>query len=332
MSNVTSAVRQAIRGKIGWNSVVVAISLLIVAMAAVTLFKIAGDIEPGKVLAALRVQSLHHVLMAAGFVAGGYFMLTCYDLFALRAIGWKSVPYRIAAFASFTSYTIGHNVGAPVFTSGIIRYRIYSAWGLSVIDIARIAFITGLTYWLGNIMLLGCGVVYAPQAASEINHLPASVNRLIGFCGLIAIAGYVIWLLLRPRVIGRANWQVTLPNARSTLLQIGIGTLDLVFVALAMYMLLPAQPVINVLDLIVIFVTAMLIGVVSHAPGSLGVVEAAMFLGLPQFQKEDLLVSLLMFRTLYFVLPLLMAVLLLGLHEFRSVLDRTFFATDRDRD
>ena len=56
--------------------------------------------------------------------------LTFYDFFALRTIGRDAVPYRVAAIASFTSYTIGHNLGATVFTAGAIRFRIYSAWGL----------------------------------------------------------------------------------------------------------------------------------------------------------------------------------------------------------
>jgi glycosyltransferase 2 family protein len=86
-----------------------------------------------------------------------------------------------------------------------------------------------------------------------------------------------------------------------------------------MYALLPAQPPLDFFDLLVIFVTAMLIGVVSYVPGSLGVIEAAMFIGLPQFPKEDLLASLLTFRVLYFLLPLLLATLLFGLREVRGV-------------
>ena len=62
------------------------------------------------------------------------------------------MPYRIAALASFTSYTIGHNLGATVFTGGVVRFRIYSAWGLGIVDVAKIAFVTGLTFWLGNVV------------------------------------------------------------------------------------------------------------------------------------------------------------------------------------
>jgi glycosyltransferase 2 family protein len=319
MPNVRSAIAHAIHKKFGWSSVAVAFSLLIVAIAAFTLFHVFREIELGRVIGALKAQSLSQLLLSGGFVVAGYLALTFYDVFALRAIGREEVPYRVAAFASFTSYTIGHNFGAAVFTSGLVRYRIYSAWGLSVREIARIAFITGLTYWLANGLVLGGGALLAPDAAGAIDHLPASINRLFGIAALATIGGYLFWLWPSPRAIGPSGWQIVLPNVPLTLVQIGIGSLDLIFVALAMYVLLPTQPAVDVLDLIVIFVAAMLMGVVSHVPGSLGVMEAAMFIGMPEVGKEDLLVSLVTFRVLYFLIPLLLATLLLGLREFRGV-------------
>ncbi len=154
--------------------------------------------------------------MLAGLcVAAGYFTLTFYDLFALRTIGHTDVPYRIAAFAAFTSYSIGHNVGASVFTGGAVRYRIYSARDLTAIDVAKICFLAGLTFWLGNAAVLGLGVAYHPEAASSIDHLPFWLNRLMA-CGLLAVlAGYVIWISIKPRVIGHGSWNVTLRAARS---------------------------------------------------------------------------------------------------------------------
>ncbi len=312
---MTSIVTQAIRRNASWNTVAVVVSLMVVSFAAMTLFELWREIDVDKLVAALKAQSRCDILISVGFVAVGHVMLTCYDPFALRAIGWSSLPFRVAALAGFTSYTIGHNCGATVFTSGIIRYRIYSAWGLSVSDIARIAFITGLTYCLGTALVLSGGVVGAPESLGAIDHLPAAANRLIGLMGLASLTAYMLWLGRCPRVIGRSVWRIVLPDMGSTLVQIGIGAGDLIFVSLAMYTLLPAQPSIHFLDLMVIFVTAILIGVISYAPGSLGVLEAAMIVGLPQFQKEDLLASLLVFRVLYFVLPLLLAALLLGLRE-----------------
>jgi uncharacterized membrane protein YbhN (UPF0104 family) len=100
-----------------------------------------------------------------------------------------------------------------------------------------------------------------------------------------------------------------------TLVQIGIGVLDLGCGATAMYALLPHYPAIDFVVLLVIFVTAMLLGFLSHAPGSLGVMEAAMLIGLQQFQKEELLAALLLFRTMYFVVPLFLAASLLAVRE-----------------
>lgn len=312
-------VARAIRDKVGLRSVAVALSVVIISVAAVTLFELFRQIQFGAVVAALRAQSPHRLAVAAGFVAAGYAMLGLYDVFALRAIGRPAVPYRVAAFASFASYTIGHNFGATIFTSGVIRYRLYSVWGLSLSDVARIAFITSQTYWLGNSLVLGGGFAYAPEAARAIDHLPLFVNRLVGIAAIAAVVAYLIWLVPRRRVIGRANWRVVLPTPRGTLAQIAIGALDLVFVSLAMYALLPPTPAIGVIELIVVFVAAMLVGVLSYAPGSLGVIEAAMFIALPQFGREELLAALLTFRAMYFIVPLLISALLLGLREFRLV-------------
>jgi len=103
------------------------------------------------------------------------------------------VPYRIAALAGFTSYSIGHNVGASVFTGGAVRYRIYSAWGLNAVDVAKVCFVAGLTFWLGNAAVLGLGVLYHPEAAAAVDQLPAWFNRLAAVVILAALVGYVAW-------------------------------------------------------------------------------------------------------------------------------------------
>jgi glycosyltransferase 2 family protein len=313
---MTNGITGAIHARV-WSGIGVAIGLLIVVVAGATLVRLVRDIDLDEVVAALRAKSLREVVIAGGFVLAGYVTLTFYDFFALRTIGRDTVPYRIAALASFTSYSIGHNLGATVLTGGAIRCRIYSAWGLGIIDVAKIAFVTGLTFWLGNAFVLGFGMSYAPEAASAVNQLPAWINRVIGLSGLAFIVSYLLWLLPRPRVFGRSDWRIVLPGLRLTVLQIGIGVLDLGLGALAMYMLLPDHPSIDFITLLVVFVTATLLGFLSHAPGSLGVFEAAMLVGLPLFQKEGLLASLLIFRVLYFVFPLFLAALLLALRELR---------------
>src|SRR5438477_6352094 len=141
---------------------------------------------------------------------GAFSTLTFYDFFALRTIGKKHVPYRIAALSSFTSYTIGHNIGATVFTGGAIRFRIYSDYGLSDVDVAKICFLSGLTFWLGNTFVLGIGMAWHPWAASAMDQLPPAVNRLIALGGIAAIVSYLVWLSIgdERRELGHNGWKL----------------------------------------------------------------------------------------------------------------------------
>src|SRR5262245_18826052 len=111
MPNVTGALTRALKTPGHWNKIGIVFSLAVVGVAAFTLFQLLREIEPDKVIAALRAQSQGTILVAGCFVAAGYVTLTFYDFFALRTIGRREVPYRTAALASFTSYTIGHKIG-----------------------------------------------------------------------------------------------------------------------------------------------------------------------------------------------------------------------------
>ena len=117
------------------------------------------------------------------------------------------------------------------------------------------------------------------------------------------------------RELGQNGWKVVLPSARLTLLQILIGVVDLGFCALAMYLLMPAQPDIDFISLAVVFILATLLGFASHAPGSLGVFDAAMLVALPEFGREQLLATLVVFRILYFVIPFGIAISIMGTRE-----------------
>ena len=166
------AVARFFQNTIGWNRIGVLLSIAIISVAAVVLLHMLRDIDTDEVISALKATQPHHIAAAAFFVACGYFTLTFYDLFALRTIGRNEIPYRIAALTGFTSYSIGHNIGATVFTGGAVRYRIYSMYGLDAIEVAKICFIAGLTFWLGNATVLGLGVAYHPEAAVPIDQLP----------------------------------------------------------------------------------------------------------------------------------------------------------------
>src|SRR5438445_10549571 len=294
MHGLVATLGRGFTKRIGWKRLGIAASLLIIAFAITTLVRTLKGVDTGVVLIALTEIPPHHIALAALCVVGAFCTLTFYDFFALRTIGKKHVPYRIAALSSFTSYTIGHNIGATVFTGGAIRFRIYSDYGLSAIDVAKICFLSGVAFWLGSLFVLGIGMSWHPWAASTMDLLPDEMHRLIGIGCVGAIAAYVVWLMTgeKRRELGQNGWRVQLPSARLTLLQVLIGVVDLGFCALAMYLLMPMQPDIDFVSLAVVFILATLLGFASHAPGSIGVFDAAMLVALAEFGREQLLAPL----------------------------------------
>src|SRR6202165_3594973 len=302
---------------IGWKRLRIAARLLFIGFSGTTLGGPRKGVDTGVILTALRELPPHHIALAAMCVVGAFCTLTFYDFFALRTIGKKNVPYRIAALSSFASYTIGHNIGATVFTGGAIRFRIYSDFGLSAIDVAKICFLSGLTSWLGNTFVLGIGMAWHPWAASAMDQLPPAINRLIALGGIAAILAYLVWLTVgdNRRELGQNGWKVVLPSAPLTLVQILIGVVGLGFCGTAMYLLMPAQPGIDFISLAVVFILAALLGFASHAPGSLGVFDAAMLVALPEFGREQLVATLVVFRILYFMIPFGIAISIMGTRE-----------------
>src|SRR3979411_3400212 len=225
MLGLLPTVRRGFKRWIGWKRLGIAASLIIIGFAVTTLVRTLRGVDTGVILVALTEIPPAHIALAALCVVGAFFTLTFYDFFALRTIGKKNVPYRIAALSSFTSYSIGHNIGATMFTGGAIRFRIYSDYGLSAIDVAKICFLSGLTFWLGNTFVLGIGMAWHPSAASAMDQLPPAMNRLIALGGIAAIIAYLVWLTLgdNRRELGQNGWKVVLPSAQLTLVQILIG-------------------------------------------------------------------------------------------------------------
>lgn len=309
MLQKTSGSRTRLRGL----SAVVSIGIAGIAVFALT--HALKNIDYDEVFAVVARTNAATIALALMLVTASYASLTLYDLLALRTIAHREVPYRIAALASFTSYPIAHGVGAVALISPLIRYRIYSLNGLGVLDVANICFLTGLTFWLGNLTALGLSLLYEPGAISLVDYLPSEINRLIAGVLLIGVATFVLWSWTSPRSLRSRRWQVRLPSGPVVLLQIAIGMVDLGAAALAMYLLFPAGLNVGFFSFTAVFIAATILGFASHAPAGLGVFDAAILIGLGGEHREPLIAALLIFRTLYHLLPFLLALGLFGAVE-----------------
>ncbi|MEO1199587.1 MAG: phosphatidylglycerol lysyltransferase domain-containing protein [Pseudomonadota bacterium] len=292
----------------------VLLSVTIFLLAIATLRDILSEVSPQDVIDAFRATPSAAILTSLGFAAASYLAMTGYESLALHHLK-KPIPYRRTALASFTSYAVANNMGFAVLTGGSVRYRIYSLEGMSAVDIAVLTAIVMMTFTLGILTALGATLIISPATASAIDRLPVSLNFLLGIVLLTGIAGYIVWVSRRRRRISYKGFRVRLPGPRLTLIQIVIAVSELILAAGALYALLPADTNLPFSIVAVAFIAAIGLGVLSHAPGGIGVFEAVMLLGLPQIPPEQLLASLLMFRCVYYLVPLALAALLLAYHE-----------------
>src|SRR5215475_2019159 len=298
----------------------VVVSVAIATGALLALRHALRNVDYDQVFSVIRETDFSVIAIALMLVTASYGSITLYDWLALHTMGRKDVPYRIAALASFTSYPIAHGIGAVALISPVIRYRIYSRNGVGAMGVANICFLTGLTFWLGNMTALGFSLLYQPAAIGVIDHLPAWVNRLIALVLLGGVGGYLVWSWLHPRQIGKSQWLVKLPSGPLVLVQILVGLLDLTAAAISMYVLLPPGVEISFFYLLAVFIAATLLGFASHAPAGLGVFDATILIGLGDENREQLLAALLMFRFLYHLVPLSIALVLFGgVEAWRSV-------------
>jgi uncharacterized membrane protein YbhN (UPF0104 family) len=312
----------AIRRRAGWRGLGMLVSLVIAVVAFMALARALKGVDLDQVLAAVRQTPALQIVLAVLFTILSYASLTLYDLLALRLIGRRDSPYRVAAMASFTSYPIAHGTGAVLPVSSAIRYRIYAAHGVTVANVARICFLTGLTFWLGNLAALGLSILYAPDAISRIDHVSPQANQMIAGAMLLVLALYIAWTWNSARLFGARRWSVPLPSGKNVFIQIGIGIVDLGAAALAMYVLIPADMNVELARVVVVFIAATLLGFASHSPAGIGVFDAAILVGLGGEHNEPLLAVLLLFRLTYHVTPFMLALALFSLREVLRAMER----------
>ncbi len=289
-------------------------SLALFAISVVVLGFIVKELDAQEIRTAFAAASGRQVALAILCTALSYLVLTGYDAIGFRQLGHK-VPYRTTALGSYTSYAVSFTLGFPLITGGTVRYWIYSTIGIGAKVIASLTLIAGVTFWLGMGTVLGFCLIWKPVEIAELNRLPVLMNRMLGIAILGAIVGYLVWVTLKPRSLTFQGWTMTMPDLKVSLAQLTIGALDVCAAGAALYILLPQGYGIPYGSFIAAYVFACILGIISHAPGGIGVFEATILLALPGIPSEQLLGSLLLFRLWYYIVPFVLALALLAGRE-----------------
>lgn len=298
------------------GAVAISVVFLVVLLGLGALHHLTREVHLRDVRAAFHAIALWQVLLALGLTVTSYLALTLYDVVALRIIG-QPLPWRTAALASFTSYTLSHNLGLALITGGSARYRIYTAAGLDGPDIARIIAITAATFWTGVLAIAGVALLFnAHPITLGAFVLPANVAPILGSLILLAIGVAIRLCASGPRQLSLLGWKVPLPHPRQALAQIGIASIDLAAASAALFVLVPGADPALLPSFVLAYTLAILIALVSHVPGGIGVFEATVLALLPG-DNVALFAGLIAYRLIYYLLPLACGVTLLALHEGR---------------
>jgi phosphatidylglycerol lysyltransferase len=245
----------------------------------------------------------------------GYSALAGYDALALEYAGHRLAPRR-TFFASFVAYAVSMNVGFSAITAASIRYRFWSAWGLSAPEIAQGIAFTTATFWLGVFTVGGVALLLGATPASAFTVIPAIAWQVLGTALLIAVVAYLTWSAIGGRALTLRGWAFAAPRPRLAVGQVLISAVDWVLAGIALYLLLARPGGLSAATFVEIFIVAQVVSLLSHVPGGIGVFETTMLVLLkPWLTPPEVLGALVVYRAIYYLLPLAVAVIALGGYE-----------------
>jgi uncharacterized membrane protein YbhN (UPF0104 family) len=264
---------------------------------------------------------LHRYGLAVVSTVAAYAALAWYDRIALLHLGVRHISWTFVSLCSFTTYALSHNIGASVFSGAMVRYRAYTSKGLTGAQVAVLVALCSFTFALGTVLLGGLVLTLEPEQLGRLEGLlPAALTNTatamaIGYALLAFVALYVLGSILGLRPLKIGGFHLEYPRPAITARQIVAAPMELIGAAGIIYFALPEQGNPGFLVVLAVFLASFSAGLVSNAPGGLGVFELVFIKAMPNLPKTEVLAALLVFRLLYLIVPLIFALAVVVLFE-----------------
>jgi len=282
--------------------------------------------------ASLRKVPTRSIVAAIGITIINYLILVGYDYLAVRFVGERLALWKVA-LASFAGYACSYNIGATL-AGTTIRYRLYSAWGVPTLKILQLLVILGLTFWFGVFALAGVIFVFAPLEIPEseildiVGSIPANLegafrllftnSRPFGTVLLVVALNYLAMSAYHRGSFRLWRWTLPVPPFKLSLYQVAIASADMLVAGWVLYVLFPPIKG-GYLTVLAVYLVAYVLVVLSHVPGGWGVLEVVILTLVKELELTSLptgvVAGLVIFRVIYFLAPLLIAAVLLGVNE-----------------
>jgi phosphatidylglycerol lysyltransferase len=305
-SPVSERLREVVPVAAGLVLFFVALEVLRVELRAVSWHELTADVAR---------TSPWNLGLAVVLTALNYAALTGYDRLAFAYIG-KQLPRARIALVSFLAYAISNNVGFAMLSGASVRYRFYTRWGVTPEELSRIVFSYSVTFWLGLLGLGGLSLVASPLLAAR--EWPAyPLLAPVGWVLMLVPPAYLLATVVRRQPLRFRSVELPLPSPKIAAGQILLSATEWILGGAVLYVLLPPTEL-SFLQFIGTFLLAILIGMASHVPGGVGVFEGLMVLLLkPYLTSGQLLPPLVLYRIVYYLLPLAIALIALVADEVR---------------
>jgi uncharacterized membrane protein YbhN (UPF0104 family) len=232
--------------------------------------------------------------------------LAGYERFATERVVPGRIPAASALRVGALAHALSNTLGFHAVTGGAFRYQQYRSLGLQLADVARILAMVALCVACGVLVVSLAAFAWLQVRVLQLSPLAAVALALVG-----ATAVFLAWRWLRAGLAAtRLAW-------RALALLVPVAGLEMAAAIAGLYILLPDAGLPPLPAFVLLFVAAMVLGIVSHAPGGIGVFEATVLAAIPPDRHAGALVALLLYRLIYNLLPFALALLVLGAEAIR---------------
>ncbi len=314
------------RHRLNWKTVLTGLFAVAVTLFAFyMLHRFTEDITLSDVFSDIGATPVNHLLLAVLATGVGFAAIAFYENVSVQLVTPGRISRVTASWVGISSFAISNVAGFHILTGGALGYRIYSSKGLEIPEIGQIVAYSWLTFWLGLTLLLALAFTFDPGDLLILSAVPESVIAGSGIVVLALFVLYLAWSATAARSVALYGVTIRTPGPAASLLLLLSGALDVASAVMVLYVLMPADVVGSLGGFYVICLSAIIIGAASHSPGGLGVFEAVVIAGLGATGRSDVIGALVLYRIIYFFLPLLPVALILFVNEVgknRSALQR----------
>ncbi|MEO1106595.1 MAG: bifunctional lysylphosphatidylglycerol flippase/synthetase MprF [Pseudomonadota bacterium] len=285
----------------------IAIPVVITLVALTILHDLSAHVKWSDVQSDIAATPWTVFFIALCWTAVSFLSLSFYDVFAVQSVADGEVPLPVAGMAGASGYAVSNCLGFSYITGTAIRYRIYASLGLDLARVAGVIATSWVAFWMGLTLILGVLLMLHPDGISKVLPISETVETAIGLFLLAGLVAVFVWLSSGGRRFSFAGFEFDLPGGKLASLLTLAALGDLFGASMVLYVLMPDDLGVGFPYFFAIYVGAIAVGILSHAPGGIGVFEATIIAGLGASGRSDVIAALLLYRVVYTFVPFAIA-------------------------